>query len=122
MTTCEKHGCALKELLTSTYCPRCDEEASVNVDLGKVMKHIYSHDADGKELGLRQAVDANRQAMDAQAAHQNQQHGLGWYHSYQTCGTDANGSDVDDMDVCMGLTYAISLCNAFALSAPRNPD
>jgi hypothetical protein len=104
MSRCEKHGCELKPLLTSEFCPRCDEEASVNVDLGKVMKHIYSHDADGKELGLRQAVDANRQAMDAQAAHQNQQHGLVWYHSYRTCGTDANGSDVDDMDVCMGLS------------------
>jgi hypothetical protein len=103
VTKCAIHDCELTPLFTSAFCAHCDEEAAANVDLGKVMKHIYSHDADGKELGLRQAVDANRQAMDAQAAHQNQQHGLVWYHSYRTCGTDANGSDVDDMDVCMGL-------------------
>lgn len=30
MTKCTKHGCELKPLFTSSYCPRCDEEAAVN--------------------------------------------------------------------------------------------
>jgi hypothetical protein len=75
MTTCEKHGCPLTPLFTSTFCARCDEEVAVNAE-------------DGKDMRCNQP-------------HRSQD--VGWYYNYPTCGTDANGSDVGDMDVCMGL-------------------
>jgi hypothetical protein len=89
VTTCEKHGCPLTPLFTSAFCARCDEEAAANAGVSKIMKHVYSHDAGGEELRF----DQPHHAKDV----------TGWYHNYPTCGTDANGSDVDDMDVCMGL-------------------
>lgn len=82
MATCEKHGCELTPLFTSAFCVRCDEEAAVNV--GAIMKSVY---AEGVSL-----PDCTPKT-----------HAIGWYHNYPTIGTDANGSDVDDLDVCMGM-------------------
>lgn len=111
MTTCEKHGCPLKELLTSTYCPRCDEEAAVNArpGSGHATASRESRQPETFEAALKRYMDGvvtdpDEQKRIERAAHRalNGQD-IGWYHNYPVCGTDANGSDVDDMDVCMGF-------------------
>lgn len=100
MATCEKHGCPLTPLFTSAFCARCDEEAAVNAPVSSADADFLSR----LEATLMESSDA---------AHANAMKGIlgigpgaqdtGWYHNYPVCGTDANGSDVDDMDVCMGL-------------------
>jgi hypothetical protein len=100
MTTCEKHGCPLTPLFTSTFCARCDEEAAVNAGVSELAKRIYADGVSFPAVGPAPTPSAN----------------IDWYHNYPTCGTDANGSDVDDMDVCMGLKADMAPSN-FALMA-----
>lgn len=96
MTTCEKHGCALTPLFTSAFCARCDEEAAVNAAQVPEVVAVGSGSMvgqDGKVIRYRVVGAQSPGSPD-----------VGWYHNYPVCGTDANGSDVDDMDVCMGFT------------------
>jgi hypothetical protein len=91
MTKCAIHNCELKQLFTSSYCAECDAAEQRN---SRVLAK------------LDREVEA------------------GWYHqpivaetiALSACGIDANGSDVDDMDVCMGLKADMAPSN-FALMA-----